>query len=586
MNDKEIISLSSENDVYFMSKEAEKLEKELKDYEAKNCDSLDFDELENELEEQLSELEYLEEEGNKIGDPGELGQIIKDVVWEQFLIQIGIQSGKDFIEENGGKTLDPRDKAHIQTTDGFVKEEIATNNSYIDYGGLHKKYEDNFKKNPDGTFHQHRTRRGNWVNTLQGGTRAPYDKGRPKGNREIHMDHIISAAEILRDPEAMCHLSQEELIDFANSEWNLHEMNGSHNHSKNDLPMKDWLFHPNSRGQKPEERYADPMSADYLSPELKEEYLKRDEIARQKYNELKREGKERSEVLGRKSQLNELKRLGKGALRAVVMTLFAGLVKEIIDKLVKWFKSANRKFQTFIEAMKDAIKKFIKNLKEHLKEAGKVAITAILTTILDPIVGVIKKAWLLLKQGWQSLKQAIEFLRNPANKDMPLTLKLMYVSKIMVAAVSAGGAIVLSEVLEKSLLTIPFFNFQIPLLGSLANITGMLLGGLICGIIGALALFCIDKKIAKTMKSINTQKKIDKANDILIIQEVLIKDKKEKTEDTRKTALEDIDKRHEKGAEIMKNKCNQIKKNSDTIDNSEKNNNDDSFKKISDNLNF
>ena len=66
---------------------------------------LDFDELEeklnSQLEEELSGLEFLEEEKKKIGNPEALGETIKSVVWEQFMNQVATTAGEDFIKENG-----------------------------------------------------------------------------------------------------------------------------------------------------------------------------------------------------------------------------------------------------------------------------------------------------------------------------------------------------------------------------------------------------------------------------------------------------------------------------------------------------
>ena len=93
---------------------------------------LSLDELEaklyGELEEQLSGLEFLEKEREKISDPEGLGETIGSAVWEQFMLQIGSIAGEDFIEENRRNTLDLRDKAHIQTTENFKNGIIATHN--------------------------------------------------------------------------------------------------------------------------------------------------------------------------------------------------------------------------------------------------------------------------------------------------------------------------------------------------------------------------------------------------------------------------------------------------------------------------
>lgn len=69
-------------------------------------DSFDFDELETKLQEDLEAelecLDFLKEEQEKISNPDYLGDVIQDVVWEQFLNQIAVTAGDDFIKENRG----------------------------------------------------------------------------------------------------------------------------------------------------------------------------------------------------------------------------------------------------------------------------------------------------------------------------------------------------------------------------------------------------------------------------------------------------------------------------------------------------
>ena len=80
-------------------------------------EAISLDELEaklsNDLEEQLSGLEFLEKERGKINNPKALGETIRNAIWEQFMLQIGTVAGEDFISENRGNTLDLRNKAHI-----------------------------------------------------------------------------------------------------------------------------------------------------------------------------------------------------------------------------------------------------------------------------------------------------------------------------------------------------------------------------------------------------------------------------------------------------------------------------------------
>lgn len=539
--------------------------KQLEEWAELDTDSIDFDDLESkldsELEEQMADLEGLEADREKIGNPDTIGHTVMNVVWEQFINQVGVVAGEDFIKENRGLTLDLRDSAHTQTTENFAKGKIATHNDKIDYQQRYDDWQSNFMHDENGNVITHSTRTGKQEATLVSGARKPFDQGRPVGSveRGTDMDHTVSAGEIIRDPEANAHMTKEKQIAFANSEANLNEMDSGHNRSKGDKSMTDWLDNPNKNGQKPNEIFD-------ISEEQDKKYREKDAEARAEYEKQKKEGEQRSIETGKQSQKEEAMRIGGKALRSVVMGLLASLIKDIIRKLISWFRSGNRKLSTFIDSIKKAIKSFVSNLKEHLLNAGNTLVTTIATAIFGPVIGMIKKAWIFLKQGYKSVKDAILFLKNPANKNMPFSIKMMEVGKIVIVGLTAGGAIVLSEVIEKGLMSIPGFAFEIPLLGSLASLVGMFLGALVSGLIGALALNLIDKLIAQKLKKINTQQQIEKKNEILATQSQLNKVVEKKVEKTRNDTISSIKGRHAEAADIMKDSISKIMSNSEDID--------------------
>lgn len=438
---------------------------QLQEWAELDCDSMNFDELEkklnSELEEQMADLEGLELDREKIGNPDTIGHVVMNVVWEQFLNQVGVIAGEDFIKENRGLTLDLRDSAHIQTTENFEKGKLATHNDKIDYQQRYNGWQENFLHDEKGNVITHQTRTGRKEATLAPGARKPFDQGRPVGSAErgTDMDHTVSAGEIIRNSEANTHMTQKEQIEFANSEANLYEMKAEHNRSKGDNPTNEWLDTPNRKGQKPNEIFDIPE-------ELEKKYREKDKEARPEFEKQKKKGEQRSIETGKQSQKEEAIRIGGKALQAVAMGLLASLIKDIIRKLISWFRTGNRKLSTFIDSIKAAIKSFVSNLKGHLLNAGNTFVTTIATAIFGPVIGMIKKAWIFLKQGYKSVKEAITFLKNPENKNMPFSLKMMEVGKIVIVGLTAGGAIVLSEVIEKGLMTFPVFAFNIPIIGS------------------------------------------------------------------------------------------------------------------------
>lgn len=541
--------------------------KQFEEWSEIDCDAVDFDALEqileSNLEEQMSDLEVLEKDRDRIGNPDTIGDTVMNVVWEQFINQVGVIAGEDFIKENRGLTLDLRNSAHIQTTENFAKGKIATHNDKIDYQQRYNDWLSNFLHDENGNVVTHNKRSGRQEATLVPGARKPFDEGRPVGSveRGTDMDHTVSAGEIIRDPAANAHMTKEEQIKFANSESNLNEMNAGHNRSKGDKPTKEWLDTPNANGQKPNEIFE-------ISEDLDAKYRAKDEEARKEYEKQKEEAEQRSIKAGKQSQKEEAFRIGGKALRAVVMGLLASLIKDIIRKLISWFRSGNRKIGTFIDSVKEAIKSFISNMKEHLLNAGNTLVTFITTAIFGPVIGMIKKVWIFLKQGYKSVKQAIKFLKDPKNKNMPFSVKMLEVGKIVIVGLTAGGAIVLSEVIEKGLMTIPGFAFEIPLLGSLASLIGMFFGALVSGLIGALALNLIDRVVATKMKTLNTQLQVNKKGEIIRTQEKLINVVGRKVESTRVTTYTDIRERHQVAADSIKDSLQTILNNSVLIDTS------------------
>lgn len=523
--------------------------------EKSNSDDIDFDELErklqDDLEMELSDLDFMNEQSSQIGNPDSLGDVVLNTVWEQFTNQIAVQAGEDFIKDNRGMNLDLRKEAHIQTTENFSNGKIATHNTEIDYQQRYNDWQKNFQKNVDGTVKtQTDSRTGKEKKVLTKDARKDFDKGRPKGSKTVNKDHTVSAAEIIRDPEAAAHLTREEQTAFANSEKNLVDLDSAANQSKSDSTMTEWLDSERN-GEKPADRF----------PIDEEELKERDKEAREEYEKQKKEGEKRSVEAGKKSQKAEAFRVGKKAVRAVVMSLLSELVKKIIRKLVAWLKTKDKSLKTLLTSIKEAIVTFVTDLKKNVVSVADTAATVIATSILGPVIGTIKKAWMFIKQGWSSLKQSVEYIKDPKNKKKPVGILMLEVGKIITAGLTVAGAIVLGEVIEKGLTTIPVFAIEIPLLGSLANIIGIFMGAVISGIIGALALNLINRLIAdKQKKQLNTDK-VEKRNEILNTQNEIIQVNKVKTEEIKYNVSTNIKKRHERAAQVMKESLDNISNN-------------------------
>lgn len=537
---------------------------ELEKWAEIDCDAFDFDELENklesELEEQMADLEELELDEKKIGSPDALGETVMNVVWEQFINQVGKVAGEDFVKKNRNLNLDLRDSAHIQTTENFEKGNIADHN-YISKEQLEKNY-DRYKNKPHGVYRKEKVDPGmnatlkragilhnegvETVTDIYTGRQIPTQTKLEDGSnnpKAAQREHVKPSAEVYKNPTLQMAYDDDGLAKVINDPENLQGYTTA------------------ERNNRKSDNSADEME----DRDKNRHWEKANERAEEHIKNKEEEGKARLKEEGRKTQKEEALKIGGEALKSVVMGLLASLIKDIIRKLISWFRSGYRKLSTFIDSIKKAIKSFVSNLKEHLLNAGNTLVTTIATAIFGPVIGMIKKAWIFLKQGYKSVKDAIQFLKNPANKNMPFSIKMMKVGKIVIVGLTAGGAIVLSEVIEKGLMSIPGFAFEIPLLGSLASLVGMFLGALVSGLIGALALNLIDRMISKKLKSINEKQQIDKRNDILATQDQLIKVVEVKAGVTREKVTNNIKERHENAAESIKSSIEQIKKNSEEI---------------------
>ena len=534
------------NELAFLSNEKEETE-----------EIFDFDKLEeklqSELEFKLSELDILKENQEQIENPDNLGKVVLDVVWEQFMNQVAIVAGENFIEENKGLTLDLRNEAHIQTTENFEKGKIAKHNTKINYQERYDNWQSNFKKDENGNIIYHTTRSGKKEATLVEGARKPFDRGRPTGSAEnkTDMDHTISAASIIRDPAANAHLTQEEQINFANSDKNLYEMDSSLNRSKGDKTTSDWLNNPNSKGQKPKDIFN-------ITEEKEKEMLRKENEANEEYEKRIKEGEQKSIEAGKQSQKEEAFRMGGKALRAVAMQLLASFVKEIIAKLVKWFKTTKGKIEMLLDSLKEAVHSFVGKLKEHLINAGNTLFNTISTMIIGPVYDILKKIWMLLKQGWKSIKEAINYIKNPQNKNKPIGRLILEIGKIVIVGLTAVGSIGLGELIEKGLRTIPIIAIEIPLLGNLANIIGIFMGAVVSGIIGAIAINLIQKMIKNKYETQIVGEKIDKSNEILRIQHKIINLNEDRVVETKERVVTNIKERHKNASDYIKDTFNKV----------------------------
>ena len=521
--------------------------------------------LENNLKEVIEHIDQLDIDREKLQNNEYLQESIENIVWEQVQLQVAAQIGEEFIKDNRGQTLDLRKEAHIQTAENFEKGKVATHNRDVDYQERYDTWQNNFVKDDLGNIKTHSTRSGKIVNTLTKDARKPFDAGRPTGSKEkgTQMDHTVSAGEIIRDPKANAFLTKEEQIAFANSEVNLNEIRGDINQAKGDQSTTELFDNPNSKGQYARDNHN-------ISKQEEKQLREKDKEARAEYDRVRDEAEKRAIKSGKKSRRDEALKVSGKALKAALLQLLSEFLRELISKFISWLKDTERNLSTFIEKIKEAIISFVNNLSNHLLNVGKSVVTMIASAIVGPVINTFLKAWTFIHQGWKSLKEAIDYLNNPDNKEKSVQIMILEVGKIVVAGLSATGAIVLGETLGTSLTaSFPVLAISIPLLGTIGGLIGTFMGATLSGIIGAFVLKMIDQQIVDKQISELSSEKIDQKNEMLVIQDQLLDVKNIKLQVEKNTIVNTIKERHDVAAALMKEKLSDIFSESKTDDKSD-----------------
>mgnify|MGYP000850016068 FL=1 len=505
--------------------------------------------LQVELNDILDELSSIEDDREKLQNNQYLEEAIQDIIWDQVQNQLAVQIGEEFIKENHGQTLDIRKEAHIQTAENFEKGKFITHNADRSiYEDRYKDWQGKFEKDEFGNIRTHATRSGKTVNTLKKLARKKFDENRPTGSKVkgTQMDHTVSAGEIIRDAKANAFMTEEEQIAFANSKANLYEIRSEINQAKGDQSTTELLDNPNSKGQ-----YA--REVHNISSKEEKQLREKDKEARTEYDRVRDEAEKRAIQSGKQSRRKEALKVTGKALKAAVLQLLTEFLREIVKKFISWLGEKEKNFGTFIAKVKEAISNFMSNLSHHVLGVGQSMVTMLATSIIGPVVGTFMQVWTFIQQGWRSLTEAIDYLKNPENKNKSTSVKMLEIGKIIVAGVTAAGAIVLSGAIGATLLSIfPPLAVEIPLLGSLSGLIGTFMGATVAGIAGAFVLKLIDQMIVEKQIDELTNKKIDKYNDKLIVQDQMNAVEMALVQVDKMESLSQMEDRHRQAGKIMK----------------------------------
>ena len=379
------------------------------------------------------------------------------------------------------------------------------------------------------------------------------------GSAAINKDHTVSIKEQLNDVEMATFFSKDQVKDFANSSKNLHDLDASANKSKGDKTMTEFL-NSERDGLKPEERF----NID------RKQLEKDDREAREELHKRKQENKEKAIQSGKKSRRDEALKVSGKALKAAIFQLLSEFLKEIIKKFIVWLGEKHKNFNSFLEKLKEAVSNFVSNLSNHILNVGKSILTMLVTSIFGTVGEVFLKIWTFIKQGWSSLKDAIDYLNNSENSSKDINIIILELGKIITAGIVVTGGLALGEIIGKSLIAIaPPLAVEIPILGSLASIIGTFMGATVAGITGAFVLKMIDQQIVNKQISELSSKKIDQNNEMLVIQDQLLDVKNIKLQVEKNSIVSTIKERHDVAATLMKEKLSDIFSESTTDDKSD-----------------
>lgn len=536
----------------------------LSEIDDQSIHDFDFSELENQLENDLSDkladLEMSEEDRKNISNPDKLGTVVYDTVMEHINNQIPGLGAEEFIAKNGGMTLDLRNSAHIQTVENFKQGNIATHNNKTNI----KANYDRFRETPHGEFRKKHVdpgteknlpRAGKLYNNGQTTVKDTYtgrdistettiiiDGKRVHNHGAAQREHVTSSSEIYKDPSLQMANEDPELAQIINDPENLQgyttmqRNNRKSDNSSEEMEDKDKTKHWEK---------ADKKSKDFLKKKRKE-------------------GEERLIKEGKQTQKEEAVRIATSAGKAIGIQLLVSLLKdflkEVTHKLIAWFKSSKKKIETFLSAMKDAIHDFITNLRneigKHIKNALETGVKLLVGAIFKPMASIIRKFGAMISQGFKSLKEAIAYLREPTNKNKPFSIKIAQIGKIVVAGLTGAGAILLGQAIESGISKIPvvgqFLAFEIPLIGSLSSLIGLFMGALVSGILGAIALNMIDKFIARRLEQEAVKEQITKGNEIIATQYQLKAIREEEMQRNKHDIINSIRDRHLMAADKMR----------------------------------
>ena len=504
-------------------------------YESEN---LNYDELEELLEEQFtmefSNLKKLELECKEISSPDKLGDVILDEIWNQFGNQIGLDMTSDTLLKQYNDNKD-RPKEYTKK----IGEDILKDKRYTAANKAMKE----------------KQKLGNLKDEYTGKTL--------KVNEKANLDHVVARKQIFENPwRKIADINTE---DLANKSENFAATNESLNKSKGAKSNSEYIKNRELREkelrnqvQRANEKIDKKNISDAEKRNLKAENEKRlnDKLAADSKKMLKAEKTAKKAInkdIAKKASVRMANKAGKDAVKAMFVAALFGMLKEIMNALVRYFKSKKRSFDAFLEEMKNALHSFFRKIKDFIKVGVDSFVGSIVGEIIGAFAQKLKKLPNLIKQLFGSIRESISYLSNPEYQTHSTAIKIAHISKIITSGLVAVGALFLGEYFEQFLNKIPGMTFEIKLLGTLANILGMFLASLLTGILGAIIINGLDGFISRKLQDENKKQQADKKNELLRIQDVQIFVAEQNVAIKRNDIFSKMAKNHQKLRELLGN---------------------------------
>ena len=502
--------------------------------EATESENLNYDELEELLEQQFtmefSNLEKLELECKEISSPDKLGDVILDEIWNQFANQIGLDMISDTL-------LKQYNDKHPNGYTKDIADKIVKDKRYLDANKAMKE----------------KQKLGNLKDEYTGRTL--------KINEKANLDHVVARKQIFEN--SWRKIADIETADLANKSENYAATNESLNKSKGAKSNSEYIKEREVREKNLKEQVErankkiDKMNiSDAEKRNLKAENEKRlnDKLAADSKKMLKAEKTAKKAInkdIAKKASVRMANKAGKDAVKAMFVAALFGMLKEIMNALIRFFKSKKRSFNIFLDQMKNALHSFFRKIKDFIK----VGVDSFVGSIVGEIIGAINQKLRrlpnMVKQVFGSIRESISYLSNPENQSHSTEIKIAHISKIITSGLVAVGAMFLGEILEKYLLTIPGMGFEIKFLGTLANVLGMFFASVLTGILAVIIINGLDQFISRKLIEENQKQQADKKNELLRIQDIQIFVAEENVAVKRNSILNKMAKNHKKLRELL-----------------------------------